>query len=72
MNKLDQCVEYLEKCLEIKKKVFNNEKHPEIGRLLLQFGLTYNNMGDYDKALEQFEQAYDIFLNSFGEDHPHT
>lgn len=35
MNKLDQCVEYLEKCLEIKKKVFNNEKHPEIGRLLL-------------------------------------
>lgn len=32
----------------------------------------YKDLGDYEKAQELFQMAYDTFKSSLGEEHPNT
>ena len=52
-------IDFLEKSLDVKEKAgFKNG----VGTTLNNLGYTYYEMGDIDKALSYFQQAYDLYL----------
>ncbi len=42
---------------EIRKKIYKTEEHPEVATTLALIAEQWRDMGDYQKALEQFERV---------------
>lgn len=60
-------IEYLSKCISIDDKISKEEFGP-----LNNKGVIYHALGEYDKALECFNAAFNKCENVFGRYNPHT
>ena len=59
------------KVYELRCKVFG-EKHPATLTTLNNISYTYEQLGEYEKALEIEERVYESRKEVLGEDHPQT
>ena len=48
------------------------DRHPDVAIDLSNIGSAWDALGDPKKAIEYFYQAYDIFRDTVGDEHPHT
>ncbi len=46
------------------------EDHPDVARVRNNLGMAWQSKGEYDKAIEYYEQALASDLKTLGEDHP--
>jgi tetratricopeptide (TPR) repeat protein len=46
--------------------------HPDTATTYNNIAVVYDDMGDYDKALEYYEKAKEIYESKLGKDHPFT
>ena len=46
--------------------------HSNVATYLNNIGGAWDALGDAKKAIEYYEQAYDIFRDTVGDEHPHT
>jgi tetratricopeptide (TPR) repeat protein len=53
------------------KEVYG-QKHPHVAASLNNLGGAWRALGEYDKAIKYYEEAYLIFNEFFGPEHPHT
>lgn len=42
---------------EIRTKIYNTSEHPQIATTLAQIAEQWSNLGEYQKALKQFERV---------------
>ena len=68
-GELSKALEYYEKSLEIKKKVYS-ENHPSLVELYNNIGLVYDRMGEYLKVLDYFEKSLEIQKKTLPLNHP--
>jgi len=55
----------------IVKEVYG-QKHPYVATTLSNIGSAWDALGDSKKAIDYYEQAYDIFRELLGDEHPNT
>ncbi len=68
---LKKGLQYLEASLKMTQKLFP-DNHPDVAKSLNNVGIGYQKLGDCDKALEYWKQAYGIYLFMFNEDYTQT
>ena len=71
MGNREKALEYLEKALDIQKRLLGDD-HPDTAVSLNNIGMLYQEMGNREKALEYLEKALDIWKRLLGDDHPDT
>ncbi|HJD59515.1 MAG TPA: tetratricopeptide repeat protein [Rickettsia endosymbiont of Omalisus fontisbellaquei] len=65
----EQSFKYYEKALKIKKELYQGN-HSYIALSLDKVGEIYRKSGDINKAIEFYKQAYLMYINNLGADHP--
>ena len=71
MGRIDEALLYLEKSIGI-HSARDGERSPDAIRSLHCIGLTYSDIGDYEKAEESIKQALLECNKLFGENHQET
>ena len=68
-----EALDYFKQSLIILKKVFTSDEHPKvvkclqnIASTLIGIGDVASNKGEYDDALQCFQQAFDIWQQVYG------
>ena len=72
LGKYDQAIEYYERSLEMKKQIYGDKPHPDVAASLNNLGLVWEKKGDTEKARQYYDQAYRMFVETLGEQHPST
>ncbi len=60
-----------ERALTFYEKVYGHD-HSSVATNLNNLGLAWNNLGDFQRAKEYFQHAYNMFREFYGDEHPHT
>ena len=68
MNESIKEIEFYEKCLVVKRKLFG-DNHADIALLLKNIGICYKDLGDGIKAIEYHEKALEIRKILYGDWH---
>ena len=66
---------FLQRRIDIAESVISavaQEETETLASVLHNIGYAYDDMGDYDKALEYYGKALEIFESKLGKDHPYT
>lgn len=66
----EQSIAAYEKSIELHR--LNNDRHPDLGIALGNLGLTYELVGDMDRALSRVQEAYSMKVQALGEQHPES
>lgn len=66
----EESIEAYEKSIELHR--INNDRHPDLAIALGNLGLTYEMVGDMDRALSRVEEAYTLKKDVLGDGHPET
>ena len=64
-------MEYCQKALEIKQKIYG-KPHPDIAISSFNAGWLLAALGNYPQALEYCNVALDIYFDFYGEEHYYT
>ena len=54
------------------KQIYGDKSHPDIARSLNNLGVVWEKKGDIEKARQYHDQAYRMFVETLGEQHPNT
>ncbi len=68
LTQLIECRNYMEKALDIYTKTLGRD-HPDTANVIKSLGNVENMMGNYQSALDLYNQAFDIWKKTYGEKH---
>ncbi|CAF1343181.1 unnamed protein product [Rotaria sordida] len=71
-NEHEQALKYQFKTLELYQKIYHNNDHEDIARILNNIGELYRRMKDYKQAFFYLNKALKVRIKVLGADHPET
>ncbi|KAK6498905.1 hypothetical protein TWF481_011475 [Arthrobotrys musiformis] len=71
LGQFEKALRYGQQSLRLAQEIYG-DNHPEWAGTLLTTGLIHSDKGEYDKALQCFEQVIPIYEMAYGKDHRWT
>ena len=66
-----KAIEYFEQVLRVRKALYGDRPHADVGYTLHNLGANWSNLGEHKKAIEYYEQALQVRKALYG-DSPHA
>ena len=67
----NKAIEYYQRSLDMWTKLYGLY-HPNVASAYFNLGLLYEDLGQYDLTIENYERTYQIRKNVLADDHPDT
>lgn len=67
VSKFSEKMDYFHQAYDLKSEIYNTDDHPSVAVTLSHVAAVLYSQGDKEKALDQYKQVLEIYLNLYGE-----